>query len=70
MVHEPSTAMCMYWRISRFEAAYSPKCVEDEFCELRHNGVLGSSSIRCSPKLALGLAWWHHAFGGKETRFS
>jgi hypothetical protein len=26
-----------------FLLRYSPECVEDKFCELRHNGVLGSS---------------------------
>ena len=35
MVHEPSTALCMYVRrLSRFEAAYSPKCVEEDFSEV------------------------------------
>jgi hypothetical protein len=24
---------------------YSPKCVEEEFCEVRLEGVLGSSSL-------------------------
>src|SRR5215207_3439449 len=28
---------------------YAPECVEVEFCELRHYGVLRSSSIRVSP---------------------
>jgi hypothetical protein len=40
------------------------------YAELRLYGVLRSLSIRCSPRLALGLAWWHHACGGNETRFS
>ena len=26
---------------------YSPECVEEEFCELRHDGVLGCS-LRCT----------------------
>ncbi len=26
-------------------ALYSPECVEEDFCELRHNGVLRSSHI-------------------------
>src|SRR5215208_5614808 len=29
---------------------YSPEYVEGEFCELCHNGVLGSSAIRRSPQ--------------------
>jgi hypothetical protein len=28
---------------SFFLCPYSPKCLEEEFCELRTNGVLGSS---------------------------
>src|SRR5215211_959661 len=31
---------------------YSPKCVEGEFCELRHHGVLGSSPcLACVSRL-------------------
>jgi hypothetical protein len=29
--------------IPRNGCLYSPECVEEEFCELRHNGVLRSS---------------------------
>jgi hypothetical protein len=29
--------------MSRFETVYSLKCLEEEFCELRFYGVLGSS---------------------------
>ena len=32
---------CLY---SPSPCPYSPECVEYEFCELRHNGVLGSSA--------------------------
>jgi hypothetical protein len=33
--------------VRRFsKQAYSPECVEVEFCELRLNGVLGSSWLR------------------------
>src|SRR5215207_11441965 len=37
-------------RIRTLFELYSSRCLEDEFCELRLNGVLGSSPIRFSQK--------------------
>jgi hypothetical protein len=34
-----------------FSCPYSPKCLEDEFCELRLYGVLRSSLRASNPKL-------------------
>src|SRR5215211_6293677 len=34
---------------------YSPKCLEGEFCELRHNGVLRSSQARSSRKFRCSI---------------
>jgi hypothetical protein len=36
-------------------ALYSPECVEVEFSEVRRHGVLGSSLVKCSPKVGLML---------------
>jgi hypothetical protein len=33
-------------RLRRVAEAYSPECVEEDFCELRNNGVLRSSAER------------------------
>jgi hypothetical protein len=34
---------------------YSRECVEVEFCELRHNGVLGSCARPCNPAYLVAL---------------
>jgi hypothetical protein len=41
---------------------YSPKLVEEEFSELRHDGVLRSSHTSDSPKFAPRIL--HHPSGG------
>src|SRR5829696_4443047 len=36
--------------------AYSPECVEEEFCELRRDGVLGSSALPWCSDVLCALA--------------
>src|ERR671912_468671 len=42
---------------------YSSECVEGKFCELRHNGVLGSSPT----KLQISLIWGRRLGPGRTT---
>ncbi len=43
--------MASTWRREVPSCPYSPKCLEDEFCELRHDGVLGSSIHLATAKI-------------------
>ena len=43
-------------RLRRAKEAYSPECVEGEFCELRHNVVLRSSPVSI-PHTAVNREW-------------
>src|SRR5215210_2304602 len=50
VAHITKTDTCS--RCGRILVFYSPYCLELEFCELRLDGVLRSSSSACSPKFA------------------
>jgi hypothetical protein len=43
---------------SLYFCPYSSECVEEEFCELRHNGVLGSSAIIQALLHWVRALWW------------
>ena len=45
----PSRITCTLGGSVPSSCPYSPECVEEEFCELRHNGVLRSSALPLCP---------------------
>src|SRR5215217_6556281 len=44
--------------LGSFSCPYSPKCLEGEFCELRHDGVLRSSPAGVAPPLRRAVSAW------------